>query len=81
MKTGNTIYKLRFNDTGDEHFFGSLSAIFVTFSSDQIGVKLTSLWSNANFNENGEYNNPLVSITKSVLIRKKGNRGRAAKQV
>lgn len=53
-----------------EFFFGSLSAIYDMFSSDEIGCKVQRLW-NIKITEENPYIGRKCTITKEVLKRKK----------
>lgn len=57
------------------HYFGSISAIFETFTDEQLGIKLTSLWSNHDF-DNEPYENKVCIIRKGDIKRKTSNRGK-----
>lgn len=75
----NTLIHLQFKqsppNTEKDHYFGSLAAIYDTFTSDQVGIKLESLWSNADLDK-GPYENKICVIKKDVVKRKQGNRGK-----
>lgn len=69
---GNTIYHVQFGDE-DNHYFGSIAAIFETFTPLQIGVSKSRLW-NYGIQPEKPYKNKICTIYKGVLVRKKGNR-------
>lgn len=56
------------------YYFGSLSAVFELFSSDEIGVAYGTL-RNYGLNENKPYSNGKCIIRKGVLRTKESNRG------
>lgn len=56
-------------------YYGSLSAIFDSFTPEHLGVKLTSLWSNHDFDKE-PYENDICIIRLGELKRKKTNRGK-----
>lgn len=53
-----------------DFFFGSLSAIYDAFSSEQIGCKVQRLW-NLKITEETPYLGRKCTITKEILKRKK----------
>lgn len=62
-------------DTWDEeertdYFFGSLSAIYDTFSTEQVGCKVSRLW-NLKITPETPYTGRRCTITKEPLVRKK----------
>lgn len=70
---GNTIYHVQI---GEDHcYFGSIAAIFDTFTPEQIGVSKSRLWS---FGVEPErpYRNKTCVVRKGFIKRKKGNRKR-----
>lgn len=69
---GNTIYHVQFGDD-DNHYFGSIAAIFDKFTPEQLGVSKSRLYSYAVTPER-PYRNKVVIIRKEVMHRKKGNR-------
>ena len=79
MKSGNKIYHVHFyepvNDKYD-YYFGSLSAVYTVFTTEQIGCGLTSLWSNAKITETTPYVGRRCTIACGEIIRKTSNRGR-----
>lgn len=70
--SGTTIYHLQFGDDNN-HYFGSISAIFDHFTTNEIGISKTSLWTYGITPEK-PYKNKTCSIYKGVIHRKKGNR-------
>lgn len=69
---GTTIYHVQFS-TDDNHYFGSIAAIFDTFTPEQLGVSKSRLWSyGIKFDK--PYKNKIVTIYKNNINRKKGNR-------
>ncbi len=73
MSNGSTIYHLCLGD-GDNHYFGSISAIFDNFTSKQLNVSKYQLWEYGITAEK-PYQNDKCTIYKDVIHRKKGNRG------
>jgi hypothetical protein len=71
---GNTIYHVSFGDD-DNHYFGSIAAIFDKFTPEQLGVSKSRLYSYAVTPER-PYRNKVVIIRKEVMHRKKGNRAK-----
>lgn len=71
---GNTIYHVQFG-VGENHYFGSISAIFETFTPLQIGVSKSRLWSYG-IQPEKPYKNKTCTIYKGVIARKKGNRAK-----
>lgn len=69
---GNTIYHVQFGDD-DNHYFGSIAAIFDKFTPKQLGVSKSRLWAYGITPEK-PYRNKVVIIRKQVMHRKKGNR-------
>lgn len=73
--TVTTIYRVAFNEPpiqGDnrrEFFFSSLSAIYETFTDEQVGCKVTRLW-NLGVSQGNPYNGKLCRITKEPLTSK-----------
>lgn len=72
MSTEENIIKVQFGfpvNGSNEHYFGSLAAIYEVFTPEQIGCKLEALWSS-----NIGYDKPKLTrtclITKHVLHRK-----------
>lgn len=78
--TKNYIYKVSFKKApfegeGEpagktEFFFGSLSAIYDTFTTNQIGCKVQRLW-NCRITEANPYIGKKCTVTKEILKRKK----------
>lgn len=56
-------------------FFGSIASIFETFTPEQIGVSKSRLWSYGITPER-PYKNKICTISKGVIVRKKGNRAK-----
>ncbi|GHT09130.1 hypothetical protein FACS189432_05190 [Bacteroidia bacterium] len=69
---GNTIFHVSFGDD-DNHYFGSIAAIFDTFTPEKLDVSKSRLWSFGITSERPYRNNRII-IRKGVIIRKKGNR-------
>ena len=69
---GNTIYHVSFGDD-DNHYFGSIAAIFDKFTPEKLGVSKSRLWAYGITPEK-PYRNKVVTIRKEVMHRKKGNR-------
>lgn len=72
MTNGNTIYHVSFGDD-DNHYFGSLAAIYDRFTPKEIGVSLARLY-DINITPDKAYKNDKCIIRKGVLMRKKTNR-------
>lgn len=71
---GNTIYHICLGD--DKHYyFGSIAAIFDTFTTIELGVSKYRLWS-FGIKENKPYRNDKCIIYRGVIHRKKTNRKR-----
>ena len=66
--------KKPFNGKSD-FFFGSLSAIYETLTSEQLGVGLGRLY-NIGVSRGEKYDGRLCCITQNTLIRKKTKRGK-----
>ena len=70
------IYRVSFSEpplSGDERtefFFHSLSAIYETFSPEQVGCRVSRLW-NIGVAQGNEYLGRLCRITKEPIMRKK----------
>jgi hypothetical protein len=71
--TGSTLYHVHFKDSGEDHYFGSISAIYQDFSEDQIGISPESLY-NFGITLKHPYSNRKVVIKRGEHKRKKGNR-------
>ena len=73
--TVTTIYRVAFNELpiqGDdrrEFFFSSLSAIYETFTDEQVGCKVTRLW-NLGVSQGNPYDGKLCQITREPLTSK-----------
>jgi hypothetical protein len=73
MTNGQHIYRVSFPEPVNgktEFFFGSLSAIFTTFTPAQIGCGVRRLW-NIGITPDNPYNGRKCAITKEPLTRKK----------
>ena len=72
---GTTIYHVSFGDD-DNHYFGSIAAIFDYFTPQQLGVSASRLWSYGitATKEYKPYRNNKVIIRRGVIHRKKTNR-------
>ena len=60
---------------GEDHYFGSLSAIFSVFSKEDIGIGYGAL-RNVGITPEHPYSNGKVVIKEGVLISASGNRGK-----
>ena len=69
---GNTIYHVCFGDD-NHHYFGSIAAIFDTFTPVELGVSKSRLWSYG-ITETKPYRNNNCIIYRGVIHRKKTNR-------
>ena len=69
---GDKIYHIRFGDD-DNHYFGSIAAIFDTFTPKEIGVSKSRLWS-FGIKPNHPYRNKICTIYSGILHRKKTDR-------
>lgn len=69
---GNTIYHVCFGDN-DNHYFGSIAAIFEKFTPVELGVSKSRLWS-FGISETRPYRNNKCIIRRGVIHRKKTNR-------
>lgn len=69
---GNTIYHVSFGDD-DNHYFGSIAAIYDHFTPHELGVSASRLW-NYGITEQKPYRNNKVIIRRGVIQRKKTNR-------
>lgn len=76
--TKSSIYKVVFkapplsDDDRTEFFFTSLSAIYDTFTPDQVGCKVSRLW-NIGVSQGQPYVGRLCQITKEETTAKKQN--------
>lgn len=69
---GNTIYHVKFSD--DSHaYFGSIAAIFDTFTPERLGVSKSRLWS-FGITPERPYRNKICTIYRGEIHRKRGNR-------
>lgn len=69
---GNTLYHVQFGDD-DNHYFGSIAAIFEQFTPERLGVSKSRLWSYGITSER-PYKNKACKIYRGEICRKKGNR-------
>lgn len=69
---GTTIYHVCFGDD-NHHYFGSIAAIFDTFTPVELGVSKSRLWSYG-VTEIKPYRNNKCIIYRGVIHRKKTNR-------
>lgn len=75
---GNTIYHVCF---GCKHYyFGSIAAIFDTFSPSELGVSKSRLWSYG-ITESKPYCNGKCVVYRGVIHRKKTNRNNGKRQI
>jgi hypothetical protein len=58
---------------GSNHYFGSISAIYEKFTSKEIGVSKSRLWSYG-IEPDKPYKNKICTIYRDEIYRKKGNR-------
>lgn len=77
MSEPTYIYRVSFKNepAGDnvwitDHFFGSLSAIYDTFTAEQIGCGVNRLW-NIGFAKGNAYKSKKCTITKEPFLRMK----------
>ena len=73
MSNGQTIYHVQFKESGENHYFGSITAIYDIFTVEQGGVAKTTLWGYG-ITRVHPYENRKCIIHKGELHRKKGNR-------
>ena len=64
---------------GEDHYFGSLSAIFSVFSKEDIGIGYGAL-RNYGITPEHPYSNGKVIIKEGVLISAKGERGKKTEE-
>lgn len=69
---GNTIFHVCFGDDMN-HYFGSIAAIYETFTPEQLGVSKSRLWSYG-ITTTHPYKNKHCIIYKGVINRKKTHR-------
>lgn len=69
---GNTLYHVQFGDN-DNHYFGSIAAIFEQFTPERLSVSKSRLWSYGITPER-PYKNKICTIYRGEIHRKKGNR-------
>lgn len=72
MNNGATIYHVCFGDDLN-YYFGSITAIFDRFTSKELGVSKSRLWSYG-ITESKPYKNKKCIIYKGTIQRKKTNR-------
>jgi hypothetical protein len=77
-KQQRKIYHVEFKGTGRHYYFGSVAAIYDRFSEQEIGILLTNLYYDHDF-DLGPYQNDRVIIRFGYLITKEGERGRKIK--
>lgn len=70
---GNTVYRVKFSEDDDNHYFGSIAAIFDVFPAEKLHVSKSRLWS-FGITQEHPYRNKVCTIYKGEVIRKKGNR-------
>lgn len=77
MEKQGHIYRVTFkreqageNSWYDDYFFTSLSAIYDTFSAEQVGCKVSRLW-NLKITPENPYVGRKCTITKELLSRKR----------
>ena len=69
---GTTIYHVSFGDD-DNHYFGSIAAIYDHFTPQELGVSKARLWAYG-ITEEKPYQNKKCVIRKGIIHRKKTNR-------
>mgnify|MGYP001199971878 CR=1 FL=1 len=55
-------------DTNSNYYFGSLTAIYIVLTPDQVGIKYQSLKNYFNSSGSNEYRNKKCTIIKDYLI-------------
>ena len=70
--TGSTLYHVHFNSGGD-HDFGSIAAIFELFSAETLGIAQQSLY-DYGITPERSYKNKVCTIRKGNIRRKPGGR-------
>lgn len=75
---GNTIFHLQFKATRNDHYFGSIAAIYEAFTAKDLGVSRSRLY-DFGIDDARPYTNKICTIKKSLLHRKPGNRMRRIK--
>lgn len=70
---GKTIIHLHFNETGEDKYFGSMSAIFDVLDPRSIGASYSTLC-NHKITPERPFSNKIVTIKKGTIIRKVTNR-------
>ncbi len=71
--TGSTIFHLHFKSSGEDHYFGSIAAIYDDFTRIDIGSTANNLYRFGITSDN-PYENKKVIIKKGENKRKKGGR-------
>jgi hypothetical protein len=77
------VYRVSFKEPVNgktDYIFGSLFAIYDTFTPHQIGCKVQRLW-NVKITEENSYIGRKCTISKTVLLRKKQASKQASKQI
>lgn len=64
------LIKVTFKETGEEHFFGSYSAIYEKFTNEDVGAVLGTIWNTVRLTD-GKFENDKVLIEKVGITRKK----------
>jgi hypothetical protein len=70
--SGNTLYHVKFADD-ENHYFGSIAAIFDKFTPERMGVSKSRVWS-FGITPERPYRNKVCTVYKGEIHRKKGNR-------
>lgn len=63
------VYHVKFNGNEEDHYFGSLAAIYTVFTPEQIGCKVERLWA-CNIKPGNPYENKKCKIKQGFLVRK-----------
>ena len=74
---GNTLYHVQFGDN-DNHYFGSIAAIFDTFTPERLGVSKSRLWS-FGITPERPYRNKICTIYRGEIHRKATQRSNPLK--
>jgi len=74
LSDGKKIVHLQFN-SGENYYFGSIAAIFDTFTPERLGVSKSRLWS-FGITPERPYRNKICTIYRGEIKRKKGNRAK-----
>ncbi len=72
-KAGSTIFHLLIKGEGDHNYFGSIAAIFDTFTAKELGVSQKRLY-DFKITPEHPYENKVCTISKAEIQRKKTNR-------